>query len=910
MAHPGHPAQRWRGTLNERVKGQLPDYDVLEIRLTPGRDAYNVQITAASGARAHGQFVAPTESQVQAFRWMLDPRHPVRSPAPKLEAAKKFGAELFGLLVETPGVRDVYTAARNKADAAERGLRVTLSLGAAPDLASIPWEFLYDHPRFLALHNSPVVRFVDLTDPWPPPHVKPPLRILGMVSRPKDGALAALDVEGEQAALEQRLGPLIASGRVTLRWLERATLRALQQELNDGEDFHVFHYIGHGEYDNESGYSSLLLEHNDGRARHVGGLELGQVLCRHRGSLRLAVLNACDAAQTAPQDPMAGVATSLMEHGVPAVVAMQFAITDNGALTFADEFYRSLAVGHDVDAAVTQARCTLAVDTGVEWGTPVLFMRVADGRLFDLPSTILPPAAKKPAKARNEAPGNTRLAALLAIVRRRPDRAGARRRPPKPRGSMLLLGAALIPLAAIAALLGLGNGATSTPAPVIKVGAIYPLTGIGASSGQDAYRGVQFAKEYLNNGGFPDLGLPLADGVRLPGQGRARIEIVPADSKGKRCSAEALFNGLVKGGAAAVIGTYESTVTLQSIYAANELEVPFISESSTAQSFTRPDNHQGGTQSTCAKSEEDPTPSPWFFRVGPNETQAAKFFRQFLIAERARGIRVRTAAILYETKDVYGESVASATAGIATTLDVKVKRYSYPTVLGQPTILPGSPCSDNERKLASTLESKIQAIKQFNPDVMFTGSYTADAVATVQTMRKLGYSPRQGLLAYGAGYDDPGYIRATKAGRPECGLPAANPYGVITRVPWSPNIKGQRPIATEVAARFKRRYGVEMTSTSARAFTAMLTLAQAIDDARSTDPVKVRDALRRLVVPASRTIMPWGIRFDKYGQNVRAQVVLEQKGQGRNVVVYPKAFATCRAVWPLKRAAAILNRRC
>lgn len=881
------------------MNGQPPEYDVLEIRLSPGRDAYNVQITSASGARAHGRFVAPTQSEVEALRRMLDPRNPVRGPAPKLEAAKAFGAELFRLLVETPGVRDVYTAARNKADAAEHGLRVTLSLGAVPDLASIPWEFLYDHPRFLALHNSPVVRFVDLKDPWPPPQVKPPLRILGMVSRPKDGVLAALDAQGEQAALEQRLGPLIDSGRVTLRWLERATLRALQEEINDGDDFHIFHYIGHGEYDDESNHSSLLLEHNDGRVRHVGGLELGQVLCRHRGSLRLAVLNACDAAQTAPQDPMAGVATSLMEHGVPAVVAMQFAITDDGALTFADEFYRALAVGYDVDAAVTQARCTLAVDTGVEWGTPVLFMRQADGRLFDLPSTIPPPTPKKLARAPTDGPANTWLAALLATGRRRPEHAGPRRRPPRTRRSALLLAAVLIPIAAITAFLGLRNGR-----PVVKVGAIYPLTGILSDSGNDAYRGVELAVQYLNDSGFPDLGLPLPAGAGLPRLGGAKIKLVKTDSKSKRCDVETLFTGLVKDeGAAAVIGTYESTVTLQAIYAANQLKVPFVNETSTAPSFTRPDNHEDVTRKACGKSEEDPTPSPWFFRVGPNEAQAADLFRQFLIAQRARKIPVRTAAILNETADIYGESVRGATVNIAGELGVRVERFGYPTVVGQRAVKPGSPCSRNERKLASKLKSIVRKIKRLNPDIVFVGSYTADAVATLQTMRKLEYLPRQGLLAYGAGYGDSEYIEPTERGRPECGLPAANPYGVITRVAWAKNVKRQRVIAKNVAALFKQRYGAEMTSTSARAFTGMLALAQAINEARSTDATDIQYALRRLTVPASQTIMPWaGIKFDKNGQNTRADVVLEQERPGGPVVVFPKAYATHQAIWPLERA--------
>ncbi|MBV9339115.1 MAG: CHAT domain-containing protein [Solirubrobacterales bacterium] len=305
-----------------------------------------------------------------------------------MDAATQFGARLFEQLVSSAGVRDVYTTARHDASAAGKGLRLTLSLRAAPQLASIPWEFLYDRPRFLAQHvTSPVVRFVDLEDPPPPLRIEPPLRVLGMVSRPRDAELDALDVDEEQSALERWLRSLIDAGAVTLRWLADATLAALQQEVDHGEDFHVFHYIGHGEYDEESGHSSLILEHGDGRPRRVGGQQLGALLC-DRGTLRLAVLNACEAAQTAPQDPLAGIATSLMEYGVPAVVAMQFAITDVGALTFADEFYGALAAGYAVDAAVTQARRALAADSDVEWGTPVLFMRVLDGRLFDLrPST-------------------------------------------------------------------------------------------------------------------------------------------------------------------------------------------------------------------------------------------------------------------------------------------------------------------------------------------------------------------------------------------------------------------------------------------------------------------------------------------------------------------------------------------
>ena len=434
---------------------ELPDYDEVVIRLTPGReDAYNVEIASAAGARSHGLFVAPSQLDIERFRRTMDPGRRVRGRSPYLEAATRFGAELFQALLSSASVREVYAVARRDASAAKRGLRVTLSLRAVPELASIPWEFLYDRPRFLAQHvDSPVVRFVDLEDPPPPLRVEGPLRVLGMVSRLKDDVLAELDAEKEQRALERRLRPLIDRGQVTLDWLARATLPALQQEVDHGEDFHVFHYIGHGEYDEESGHSSLILEHDDGRPRRVEGQRLGTLLC-DRGSLRLAVLNTCEAAQTAPQDPLAGVATSLMEYSVPAVVAMQFAITDGGALTFADEFYGALAGGYDVDAAVTQARRALAADSDVEWGTPVLFMRVADGRLFDLQRTTPPVTsgtAEAPADPRDQGPP----AAPPVIGARRLARPG---RPSRRAAWSIAIGLGFAAVAATAVILIPGPG--------------------------------------------------------------------------------------------------------------------------------------------------------------------------------------------------------------------------------------------------------------------------------------------------------------------------------------------------------------------------------------------------------------------------------------------------------------------
>jgi len=63
---------------------------------------------------------------------------------------------------------------------------------------------------------------------------------------------------------------------------------------------------------------------------------------------------------------------------------MQYQITDSAAIEFSSAFYESLADGLPVDAAVTEARVAVSMESMLEWGTPVLYMRSLDGRLFDI----------------------------------------------------------------------------------------------------------------------------------------------------------------------------------------------------------------------------------------------------------------------------------------------------------------------------------------------------------------------------------------------------------------------------------------------------------------------------------------------------------------------------------------------
>lgn len=268
------------------------------------------------------------------------------------------------------------------AERAERGLRIRLRLADVPELADLPWEYLYDlqRDRFFALsRETPLVRYLDLPEPADAIHPEIRLRVLAVIASPSD--YPALDVEREWSNLKEALSELESRGTVTLDRLAPATVESLQRQLLR-HDYHILHFLGHGEFDEVAGDSVLLLADAGGRGQPVSG-ETFSALVRDQRSLRLALLNACRGAVSSERDPYSGVAQRLVRGGVPAVIAMRTAISDDAAIALARSFYTALADGAAVDEALAEAR--KALYTGghpEEWGTAVLYMRAADGRLW------------------------------------------------------------------------------------------------------------------------------------------------------------------------------------------------------------------------------------------------------------------------------------------------------------------------------------------------------------------------------------------------------------------------------------------------------------------------------------------------------------------------------------------------
>lgn len=343
------------------------------------------------------------------------------------DTLRAFGANLFERFFAGQ-VGGMFQASLEKARKPGHGLCIRLHLAGAPELAEWPWEFLFDSNEgdFAARSaNVPLVRYLQAPQPIQPLAVSAPLKILVIIA--KSPALPDLDTEKEWHTLKDSLKGLEEQGRITLDRLESATAAELQRKLGLA-DYHVIHFVGHGDLDTERGEGILLVEDGSPRGRTLGIGELRTLLRDELQTLGLVVLNTCKGARPAMGDPFAGLAQGLTGMGIPAVVAMQFALSDDAAITFAQVFYSWIAEGYPVEAALGEARKAISVlprtreVNELEWGAPALFMCAAEGQVFTMTAEPAPSGQPEPAAAVSGAthpridPGNPPTAVIRQLV--------------------------------------------------------------------------------------------------------------------------------------------------------------------------------------------------------------------------------------------------------------------------------------------------------------------------------------------------------------------------------------------------------------------------------------------------------------------------------------------------------------
>jgi hypothetical protein len=382
----------------------------VEITALPD-DKYRIAVKSPIG-ESSADIASPFSPEDLAnFLQVLSREKPVSKPV-EANTARDFGGRLFDFVFRaSPEINSAYTASLRESSDSD-GVRIRLTVERAGALSGIPWEYLRDPANdYLALsRRTPVVRYTQQLDTRPASKIKMPLRVLVAISAPMD--FPTLDVEGEWQRLQEATAPLREQGLLELERLESATLIALQRRLR-AADYHVFHFVGHSAFDagSQQGYLIFVNEADNDNGQIISGTALSRELAEEN-SVRLVVLNSCHSANRAPADTLAGISSSLVTRGIPAVVGMQFVITDNAAKAFAEEFYRALSELLPLDAAMSEGRRAITNRVGNnEWATPVLYMRSDSGVLFTSSMRPVPKEAEQEAvqEAVQETPPRRRL---------------------------------------------------------------------------------------------------------------------------------------------------------------------------------------------------------------------------------------------------------------------------------------------------------------------------------------------------------------------------------------------------------------------------------------------------------------------------------------------------------------------
>jgi branched-chain amino acid transport system substrate-binding protein len=377
------------------------------------------------------------------------------------------------------------------------------------------------------------------------------------------------------------------------------------------------------------------------------------------------------------------------------------------------------------------------------------------------------------------------------------------------------------------------NSAPTPKAPAtLTIGMLAAATGSAAIVGRPATQGAELAVDVVNTA-HPGLPLPFGPSAGL--SRGTRLVLVTGDTRGDRQTGAQVLDQMVRQSHPVGMVVADSAPVVKEVSQHSEAAgVPLVDAYSSADFLG-----ELGRE--------------WYFRIGPTDTMLLATTLEMV---RQAAPAARRAVVLQ------GASI-QALGGAPGLADFAQSRGF--TVVGELPVTPATAVAD--------LTDKIDAQKADVAIALVGTPQEAGAVADA-TQRLKNSVPVVALGPGGAGLSSPAVMRTTD---------------------WSADYAGRNPVARAVGEMYQKRYGTPMDDTAARAFTAVLTLAVAIDNVGAADPTGVRATLSQTSLQATDTIMPWnGVRFDTGGQNSLAAGVVERRVGDRFEIVYPRELAPRR----------------
>jgi len=405
------------------------------------------------------------------------------------------------------------------------------------------------------------------------------------------------------------------------------------------------------------------------------------------------------------------------------------------------------------------------------------------------------------------------------------------------------------------ALLAVGCGKKEEPAKpaesekveVVKVGAIFPLTGPAASTGVKLKYAIETAEEIIN-GEHPEIDVPLAKSAGLPNLGGAKIEFIFADHQANpevaRSEAERLIqNEKVVG----LIGCYHSSATKPASQVAESFRIPFVA----------------GSSSSAALTERG---LKWFTRIAPNDDMETEFFFEYLkYLNEKYNADIKTIGVVYIDNE-YGVHAAEMVRkwlkekyeaeGFELVVDVK-----YPTNV-------------------SNVDTEVQKVKAKNPDAIFHASYIGDITQFVKKYKESNVVPKA-VLNYCGGFQDPQFV--VNLGKDADYFSGSNAC--------TSALFDKMEALNKINEIYKAKSGVDFDGPSLEDFASAMVIADAINEAGSTDPQKIMNVIKTKEFYAPYFVSG-KIQFAENGQNKYSASVMVQLQNGVYEAVWPEEFQT------------------
>lgn len=385
---------------------------------------------------------------------------------------------------------------------------------------------------------------------------------------------------------------------------------------------------------------------------------------------------------------------------------------------------------------------------------------------------------------------------------------------------------------------------------VIKIGALFPLTGPAAVSGQNCVNAVLAAADVINKAN-PDIDMPLAakEGL-LNGY---KIEIVKADHQGKpdvaKSEAERLYN---QEKVFAIVGSYNSSATKPASAVAERARKIFMC----------------GCSSSAQLTERD---YKYFFRHAATDAIESKEFVDYIEhLNKTANAGIKTVGMIYENTE-FGKHAAEEGHKAAKAAGLKV--------------VADVPFNNG----ATNLNSEVLTLKAANPDAVFGAALGGDYSLWVRTMKQVNWIPKISLN-YCTGYQNPAVQKEL----------AGDGDHFMGGMGYSPELaKEFMPEAIKVQTKYYfPRSNQDLDSDSIQEAIMLMVLAQAIEKAGLVDTEKVVKVLRTEEFPSGMALSG-KVKFEPGGQNIYALSVITQIKNLEYNTVFPLKYKEGDPVFPM-----------